>query len=461
MKIAIKYFLPLLTFLSMSCQINVTEDDTLSSSQQTSISSSTLIVYSSTPNTQFSSGVNTGVSSINASMSSNSIASSATNATPSSLDETSNNSSLESSPFSSVIEQQVDQSSNQNVLDNGLPAYINPDLVDAIDRTIDYKNNATASSVFTSDYEAWQAFDAVDSLWTLWVSDSKQVFPAVIMYDFHEERSIREYRIHGRYDEYKDRLPKKWIVQGSNSEGATTDDPMDDSDWTTIDSRENIEIGSEWYSDNLADTIAFTVKDPGIYNAYRICIMEVNGAIEADIIDLYFMENKRINLMIPTVKDDIRVQTNSTYSSEYKAWKLFDGKSPYEDWTHWVSDNIVYPHTANVSYSFDEPQRVEYYTMTGRFDQFRERLPKNWVVQGADTVDATIDDPYDSSNWITVDARKDIELNTHWDSNTEVAELTFMTQWPNAFKTYRLCVFEPNGSTMSDLIEITFLKTLE
>lgn len=414
-----------------SSNVVVVPDSTFLSSSSTELSSSEVIAPSSTISSSIA---------LSSAESSSAIESSSSVVVVSS-------SSLESS---SSIE------SSSSV--NPLPPFINANLVNAIDTATPFTNGASTNSLYSSQYAAWKAFDKASPS-TQWISG--HVFrpgtgPANLMYTFGEEHKIVEYRIASRFDSLKDRAPKNWVLQGSNSNTATAADAIDDTQWATIDTQNDINSGDEWGStDNWKDTIAFTVQTPGIYTSYRLCVTAVNGSSVVDIIDMFLMEEAHANITIPTTETDTRTSSNGTYGSSYPAWHLFDGAST---WTQWMSASLFRPGNgpANISYSFDDEQMVTHYTLTGRYDSLKDRLPKNWIVQGTNSATATINDALDATTWTTVDTRTDITTDDEWNSETSVAELTLMVTNPGSYTTYRICITAVNGSSIADLIEISF-----
>lgn len=129
---------------------------------------------------------------------------------------------------------------------------------------------ASASSIYSSSYQAWRAFDGDDESavgWTHWISINNHdnfATPQWLSYDFGCGKTITGYYILPEYSSsLKDRSPKDWQLQGWN--GST---------WVTVDSRSNIRIDIEWYYAGLY----FDVASPGSYSKYRLYVTAVNGS---------------------------------------------------------------------------------------------------------------------------------------------------------------------------------------
>ncbi len=329
-------------------------------------------------------------------------------------------------------------------------------------------NRVAANSTYSSSYPAWKAFDQASN-WTQWIS--KSIFPnngsANIMYLFQTAQPIYEYTLRGRYDTLKNRLPKNWVLQASFNTNPSVNEAIASSQWFTIDRRSNITLGDEWNSTTASATATFKVAAPGNYPSYRICVSAVNGSSVVDLIEIS-LHSKMVSLMIPAQAGDGRTESNSEYQIlpeiSSPVWHLFD-QSPY--WTQWLSKNVFpselyqgpFSAPVNALYHFDTPQTVFQYTLKGRYDQHKTRLPKDWLIQGSNTPSASASDVLTSSKWTTVDTRSTMGLNDDaaWNSTTNSAELTLPIANPGSFKTYRICVTHVNGASMVDLIELTFM----
>ena len=139
---------------------------------------------------------------------------------------------------------------------------------------------ASASTVYSSSYQAWKAFDGDDESaagWTHWISAYNQDFsdPQWLSYDFGSSRTIIGYYILPQYNSLKDRSPKTWQLQGWNG-----------SSWITVDTQSNIRIDIEWYYAGLYFDVAY----PGAYSKYRLYVTAVNGSDVVSIRQLKLFE---------------------------------------------------------------------------------------------------------------------------------------------------------------------------
>ncbi|MEM1179870.1 MAG: discoidin domain-containing protein [Acidobacteriota bacterium] len=133
--------------------------------------------------------------------------------------------------------------------------------------------SVTTSGIFSSQYDAWRAFDASSS--TMWIS---QVFetPAWIAYDFGQPRVVTRYSIKNTNGPVLvSRAPKDFEFQG-----------FDGSDWVTLDAR----LGeTDWVS---GQPRTYDVANPGLYSNYRLYITDDNdvreGVVVISIGDLRF-----------------------------------------------------------------------------------------------------------------------------------------------------------------------------
>lgn len=129
-------------------------------------------------------------------------------------------------------------------------------------------NVASASSEFSSSYQAWQAFDKSITNATRfdWATASGQS-NAWIKYDFGAGNSkvIQKYTIVGvQINGYVDRLsaPRDWIFQGSN----------DNTTWSNLDTRS---YETDWYE---GEKRAYTFDNETAYRYYRVYISANNSS---------------------------------------------------------------------------------------------------------------------------------------------------------------------------------------
>lgn len=119
----------------------------------------------------------------------------------------------------------------------------------------------TRSGVYSSSYEAWQAFDFSNT--SMWISGVFQT-PAWIGYQWLDgrTRTVTAYAITFVNGSLTSRAPRDWTLQGSNN-GST---------WTVVDSR-SAQTG--WSGSSRR---AFTVQSPGAYTRYRLNVTDDNDS---------------------------------------------------------------------------------------------------------------------------------------------------------------------------------------
>ncbi|MBU8899766.1 SBBP repeat-containing protein [Corallococcus sp. M34] len=113
------------------------------------------------------------------------------------------------------------------------------------------------SGVFSSSYEAWQAFDS--SFPTMWLSQENQT-PAWLAYEWTDgPQVVHRYAIQYSNGSITTRAPKDWTFEGWNG-----------SAWLVLDTRSNqINWGG-------AERREFQVTSPGSYRKYRLNISDDN-----------------------------------------------------------------------------------------------------------------------------------------------------------------------------------------
>jgi len=122
---------------------------------------------------------------------------------------------------------------------------------------------AYASSVYSSYYPAWQAFDDTKRR-SLWISKNNGTYTTQYLeYDFEEPITINAYNITPQTGNLTDRAPKNWNLQAWNG-----------SYWKTIDTRSNM---TESYWDAKASR-NFPVNPAVRYTKYRLRITSTNGS---------------------------------------------------------------------------------------------------------------------------------------------------------------------------------------
>ncbi|MCP3141818.1 SBBP repeat-containing protein [Pyxidicoccus xibeiensis] len=116
--------------------------------------------------------------------------------------------------------------------------------------------SVTRSGVFSTSYEAWQAFDASGSLW---LSLENQT-PAWLGYQwFNGAKTVNRYAINYANGSITSRAPRNWTFEGWNG-----------SSWVVLDTRTN---QVNWAGHERRE---YTVATPGAYTRYRVHITDDN-----------------------------------------------------------------------------------------------------------------------------------------------------------------------------------------
>ncbi|MEK7391187.1 MAG: discoidin domain-containing protein, partial [Fibrobacterota bacterium] len=316
--------------------------------------------------------------------------------------------------------------------------------------------NITTNSLYSMDYAPEYAFDGMPSgNWTQWISDDNfRPFtePAVIQVEYTVPRVVIGYTLLGRYESLKDRLPKSWTLQGSNSSKASANDAVNNPYWTTLDTASNMAIGDQWNSPISYAGITRAISCPASYSRYRLCVMSVNGSSVADLIEVELLARPggllvfprdsaknppRFAVVVPkdtivVPKDTVPVgrdtvfavtdtfySTNSVYDWSYGPENAFDHMPP-GNWTQWISDDLFRPFVkaAIIQVEYPKARRIASYTLMGRYESLKDRLPKDWVMQGSNDSIASAKDEVTSALWTNLDAVWGAEIGGDWNSTT-------------------------------------------
>ena len=114
----------------------------------------------------------------------------------------------------------------------------------------------TSSGIYSSTYDAWKAFDAIDS--SMWISQVGET-PAWIAYDWGSPRTISQYSLTFKNGSLTSRAPKDWTFEGWNG-----------SSWVILDARTG---ETNWAG---TETRTYNVASPGNYAKYRLNITDDN-----------------------------------------------------------------------------------------------------------------------------------------------------------------------------------------
>lgn len=136
--------------------------------------------------------------------------------------------------------------------------------------------SVTRSGAYSSDYEAWKAFDADTA--SMWISAVYQT-PAWIAFNFSGPRQVARYAITFSNGSLTSRAPRSWTLQGWNG-----------SSWVNVDSRSN---QTNWLG---VERREYAVSSPGDYSQYRLNVTDDNdGAAGIAVISI-----ARLELFAPT-----------------------------------------------------------------------------------------------------------------------------------------------------------------
>jgi hypothetical protein len=148
--------------------------------------------------------------------------------------------------------------------------YIQRPLKDLVPRM--YSNTtpigqASASSIFSTTYLPWKAFDGddEDAPWSRWISASTSPYTTQwLAYEFPEPVTIMAYTILPETGSTTiNRTPKSWRLQAWTG-----------SSWITLDTRTGYTI-TDWQAENSR---TFSVQYPKKYKKFRLWVTEVNGS---------------------------------------------------------------------------------------------------------------------------------------------------------------------------------------
>ena len=117
----------------------------------------------------------------------------------------------------------------------------------------------TRSGVLAAEYEAWRAFDSVDTAASMWLSQGG-LAPAWLGYEWTDgPKSVTHYAIRYVNGSITSRAPKNWTLEGWN--GTT---------WVAVDTRNNV---VNWGGSERRE---FPVASPGAYGKYRLHVTDDN-----------------------------------------------------------------------------------------------------------------------------------------------------------------------------------------
>lgn len=170
--------------------------------------------------------------------------------------------------------------------DPGLPqmSTVNPSLLKSLtsspdEMSVSLAGTATESGLSDPPFRLQRALDNI--YYTFW--ETLGLFPIDVDIRFFESKRIRCYAFQAGDDKANDRMPKSWKLLGST----------DGRRWDVLDAREN---ESNW-TDNSRRT--YPVSSAGLYRAYRMEILSINGGSHLRLYEMAFSEDRECIHTIP------------------------------------------------------------------------------------------------------------------------------------------------------------------
>ena len=119
--------------------------------------------------------------------------------------------------------------------------------------------SVSASSIYSTGYDAWNALDGNSATW--WNSDGSSALPQWIQYQFPSAVTAFSYSLTSNgLDTGAGGFPAAWTIEGSN----------DGSTWTVLDSRTFSGITGD-------QTLTYNLATTGSYEYYRVNVTAANG----------------------------------------------------------------------------------------------------------------------------------------------------------------------------------------
>jgi hypothetical protein len=274
----------------------------------------------------------------------------------------------------------------------------------------------TASSYYGS-HHPYHAFDDSSGVDNKWLSNSGDVNGAWLKIELPDAIVINTFQIQSPNEEYRDRAPKRFKIQGSN----------DDSDWEDLVSESDLS-----WSNNQART--WSIENTTAFKFFRILIEENNGAEFVDIGEFFLgntiYEYKRYldkyDYLVPVLSGMTTNASDGTYvvsasaCDEYgKVWYPFSR-----------SHNSFLELGSNTSgwikIQLPEARVVNSMRIGSRNDSYAGDTPRNYSLYGSND-GATWDILFSVEN---SDAWSSSELRRH-DFGNETAYLYYRLNFSN------------------------------
>ncbi|MFP2925901.1 hypothetical protein ACLESO_11915 [Pyxidicoccus sp. 3LG] len=290
----------------------------------------------------------------------------------------------------------------------------------------------TRSGILSSSYEAWRAFDTVDSGASMWLSEVGQT-PAWIAYEWPDApRTVTHYAIKFVNGDLASRAPKNWTMEGWNGTA-----------WVVLDTRTN-EVN--W---GTVERRQYPVASPGAYRKYRLQFTDDNDArtgIETisigrvEFLNCSCVITNEVPVMTSPTAPSGTVTTSSAWGPEYEHWRAFDAT----DGSMWISFTGQAPVWLGYEWASGTRTISRYALKFANGADLNTRAPKNWTLEG-----------WNGTAWVVVDRRNN-EVN--W-GGAERRE--YPVAFPGAYGKYRLHVTEDNDPrTGIEAISLTRMELL-
>ncbi|MCP3140949.1 Ig-like domain-containing protein [Pyxidicoccus xibeiensis] len=289
----------------------------------------------------------------------------------------------------------------------------------------------TRSGVLGASYEAWQAFDAVDSAASMWLSQVGQA-PAWLAYEWPDAaRTVTHYAITFVNGGLTSRAPKSWTLEGWNGTA-----------WVVVDTRNN-EVN--WGG---TERRRYPVPSPGAYRKYRVSFTDDNDAragIETisigrlELLSCACVIKNEVPDMTGTTVPSGTVTQSSVFDGDTLGWKAFDAVDTGA--SLWIS----FPSQAPVWLGYEwasGTRTITRYALRLANGDLTSRAPRNWTLEG-----------WNGTAWVVVDRRSN-EGNWGWTERREYAVAS-----PGAYSAYRLHVTDDNDARTG--IEVISLGRME
>ena len=172
---------------------------------------------------------------------------------------------------------------------------------------------ASASSIYSSSYDAWKAFNKVTSIDAdSWVSANVSFVPQWLQIKLPIPQIVTYYELTGPYNSAQ--ALKSWRFEGSN----------DETNWAVLDIRTELKVPAQ------GEKLIYEVENIGNYEFYRLYITEKFGTtnyVRVGELQLYITDLDTI--------EDLVIDNKMTYTKDLGAGKVYESRllTEYSDIT--------------------------------------------------------------------------------------------------------------------------------